>query len=170
MTDDSPLLIQKLRLQRGWSQEQLAEVTGLSVRTIQRIERGQTPSAESLKALAAVLEVNFGALREAHMTSPATPAATPSVNPDVSADEALALARVRKIKAFYMHVVQYVLIIGFLAVVNLLSYPRYLWFVWAALGWGLGLAMHGLRVFDKIPFLNADWEKRTVEKYLGRKL
>src|SRR5205807_9698738 len=88
----------------------------------------------------------------------------------VSPDEALALARVRKIKGFYMHVVQYVLIIGFLAAVNLLTYPRYLWVVWAALGWGLGLALHGLRVFDKIPFLNADWEKRTVEKYLGRKL
>jgi len=166
MTDDSPLLIQKLRLQRGWSQEQLAELTGLSVRTIQRIERGQTPSAESLKALAAVLDVNFGALREAHMSS----SATPPNNADVSADEALALARVRKIKGFYMHVVQYVLTIGFLAVINLLTYPRYLWVVWAALGWGLGLALHGLRVFDKIPFLNADWEKRTVEKYLGRKL
>ncbi len=35
---------------------------------------------------------------------------------------------------------------------------------------GLGLVLHGLQVFDKIPFLNADWENRTVEKYLGRKL
>ena len=166
MTDDSPLLIQKLRLQRGWSQEQLAEITGLSVRTIQRIERGQTPSAESLKALAAVLEVNFGALREAHMT----PSASPPSPQGVSMDEALALARVRKIKGFYMHIVQYVLIVGFLVVVNLVTFPRYFWAGWAALGWGLGLAMHGLRVFDKIPFLNADWERRTVEKYLGRKL
>jgi transcriptional regulator with XRE-family HTH domain len=162
MTDDAPLLIQKLRLQRGWSQEQLAEVAGLSVRTIQRIERGQTPSAESLKALAAVLEVDFGALREAHMT--------PSANPNVSAEEALAFARVRKLKGFYLHAVEYVLIVGFLAVVNLLTFPRYLWVGWVAIGWGLGLAMHGLRVFDKIPFLNGDWEKRAVERYLGRKL
>ena len=166
MTDDAPLLIQKLRLQRGWSQEQLAEIAGLSVRTIQRIERGQTPSAESLKALAAVLEVDFGALREAHMT----PAASPSSAQGVSAEEALALARVRELKGFYMHVVQYVVIIAFLAVVNLLTSPRYLWVGWAALGWGLGLAMHGLRVFDKIPFLNGNWEKRAVERYLGRKL
>lgn len=35
------MIIRKLRLQRGWSQEQLAELTGLSTRTIQRIERGQ---------------------------------------------------------------------------------------------------------------------------------
>src|SRR5258708_26080543 len=122
MTDDSPPLIQKLRLQRGWSQEQLAELTGLSVRTIQRIERGQTPSAESLKAIAAVFEVNFGALREAHMT----PAADHNTQ-NVSTDEALALARVRKIKGFYMHVLEYVVIIAFLAAVNALTYPRYLW-------------------------------------------
>jgi transcriptional regulator with XRE-family HTH domain len=170
MTDDSPLLIQKLRLQRGWSQEQLAELTGLSVRTIQRIERGQTPSAESLKALAAVLEVNFGALREAHMTIPVPSAANPTGHRDVSVDEALALAKVRKIKGFYMHVAQYVLIIGFLVLVNLVTSPQRIWFYWAAIPWALMLALHGLRVFDKIPFLNADWEKRTVEKYLGRKL
>ena len=162
MTDDSSLLIQKLRLQRGWSQEQLAELAGLSVRTIQRAERGQNPSAESLKAIAAVLDVDFGALREAHMT--------PSVNQAVSADEALALARVRKIKGFYMHVIQYVLIIGFLAVVNAFTYRGSVWVVWAAIPWALALALHGLRVFDRIPFLNGDWERRAVEIYLGRKL
>ncbi len=171
MPDASPLLIQKLRLQRGWSQEQLAELTGLSVRTIQRIERGQTPSAESLKALAAVLEVNFGALREAHMSPPETPALDPPpAKQNISADEALALARVRRIKGFYWHVVEYVVIVGFLAVVNLLTFPRYFWAGWVAISWGLGLALHGLRVFDRIPFLNAEWEKRTVERYLGRKL
>jgi transcriptional regulator with XRE-family HTH domain len=31
------MLVQKLRLQRGWSQQQLAELSGLKVRTIQRI-------------------------------------------------------------------------------------------------------------------------------------
>ena len=39
--------VRKLRLQRNWSQEQLAQVSGLSIRTIQRIERGQTPRAGS---------------------------------------------------------------------------------------------------------------------------
>ncbi len=42
------MLVQKLRLQRGWSQEQLATVSGLSVRTIPRIERGQSASLETL--------------------------------------------------------------------------------------------------------------------------
>ncbi|WP_336074194.1 helix-turn-helix transcriptional regulator, partial [Klebsiella pneumoniae] len=33
--------VKQLRLQRAWSQEQLAEMAGLSVRTIQRIENGE---------------------------------------------------------------------------------------------------------------------------------
>jgi transcriptional regulator with XRE-family HTH domain len=35
--------VKQLRLQRAWSQEQLAELAGLSVRTIQRIENGDRP-------------------------------------------------------------------------------------------------------------------------------
>ena len=137
-------------------------LTGLSVRTIQRVERGQNPSAESLKAIAAVFEVDFGALREAHMTL--------SMDRNVSPDEALALAKVRKIKGFYMHVAEYALIIGFLAVANFVTDRHHLWVAWAAIPWGLVLALHGLRVFDKIPFLNGDWERRKVEQYLGREL
>jgi len=53
------MLVQKLRLQRGWSQQQLAELSGLNVRTIQRIEKGQEPSVESLKSLAAVFNVEL---------------------------------------------------------------------------------------------------------------
>ncbi len=59
------LVIQKLRLQRGWSQQQLADFSGLSVRTVQRIESGQKATAESLKSLAAVFEVEFQELRAA---------------------------------------------------------------------------------------------------------
>ena len=58
------MLVQKLRLQRGWSQQQLAELSGLNVRTIQRIEKGQEPSVESLKSLAAVFNVEFSTLKE----------------------------------------------------------------------------------------------------------
>ena len=48
--------VKQLRLQRAWSQEQLAEMAGLSVRTIQRIENGERPGLETLSALAAVFE------------------------------------------------------------------------------------------------------------------
>ena len=35
------MIVRKLRIQRGWSQDQLAQFSGLSVRTIQRIERAK---------------------------------------------------------------------------------------------------------------------------------
>ena len=155
------MLIQKLRLQRGWSQEQLAEVSGLSVRTIQRLERGQPGSLETMNALAAVFETDLDRLKEPTMDTP---------RPDIRPDEALALAHVRKVKAFYVHLTQYLIVIPILAVINLMGYPQYLWFVWPALGWGLGLLAHGASVFHFVPFLDGAWERRQVEKHLGRKL
>lgn len=160
------MLIQKLRLQRGWSQEQLAELSGLSVRTVQRLERGQTASLESLKALASVFEIDVTRLQEPDMDM----TSAPPLNPDLRPDEALALAHVRKLKGFYMHLAQYVVVISGLVVVNLVTSPQYLWVVWPAGGWGLGVLAHGLQVFDKVPFLNAEWERRQVERQLGRRL
>ena len=51
--------IKELRSRKGYSQEELSERTGLSLRTIQRIENGETdPRGDSLKRLAAVFEVS----------------------------------------------------------------------------------------------------------------
>lgn len=52
-----PGRLRQLREQRAWSQEQLADVAGLSVRTVQRIESGSAASPETRMALAAALEV-----------------------------------------------------------------------------------------------------------------
>ena len=49
--------LRELRTGRRWSQEQLAELSGLNLRTIQRLESGAKASTESLTALAAVFEV-----------------------------------------------------------------------------------------------------------------
>ena len=57
-------MIKRLRENRNWSQEQLATMSGLSVRTIQRIESGNKASLESLKSLAAVFEVDISTLTE----------------------------------------------------------------------------------------------------------
>jgi transcriptional regulator with XRE-family HTH domain len=56
--------VRELRLARGWSQGQLAEMSGLSLRTVQRIENGATPALESLKSLAAVFEIDYSDLQE----------------------------------------------------------------------------------------------------------
>jgi transcriptional regulator with XRE-family HTH domain len=45
--------LKQRRLDNGWSQQQLAEISGLSVRTVQRIENGETPGLETINALSA---------------------------------------------------------------------------------------------------------------------
>ena len=52
-------MIKKLRKQNHYSQEQLAILAGVSLRTIQRIESGHSASLETLKSLAAVFEVEI---------------------------------------------------------------------------------------------------------------
>ena len=57
--------IKAQRARRAWSQEHLAEVTGLGLRTIQRIEKTGAASYESARSLAAVFEMDVAELRVA---------------------------------------------------------------------------------------------------------
>lgn len=50
-------LLKKLRISKSWSQEQLAEEAGLSLRTVQRIESEGIASLQSRKAIAKALEI-----------------------------------------------------------------------------------------------------------------
>ena len=51
------ILVRKIRRERAWSQEQLATVAGLSLRTIQRVEADGSGSLETNMALASALGV-----------------------------------------------------------------------------------------------------------------
>lgn len=140
----------------------MADLGTLSVRTIQRVERGHAASAETIKALAAVFEVDFLFLKEPDMNQPSALSVSP--------DEALALKHVRRIKGFYYHLLQFVAVIAALAVMNYIRTPHYPWVLWVVLCWGSALVAHGLQAFDKLPFTNAAWERRQVEKFMGRRL
>ena len=156
------MLVQKLRLQRGWSQQQLAELSGLNIRTIQRIEKGQEPSVESLKSLAAVFNLDFSTLKEQGMDN--------VISESQSAEEILAFNQVRKLKGFYIHLAQYVLVIALLTVINALTTPNRWWVQWVVMGWGVGVFFHGLQISERFSLFGSKWEKEQVEKRLGRKL
>ena len=47
-----------LRKNKAWTQSHLAEVCGLSLRTIQRIEKSGTASHDSIQAFASIFEVS----------------------------------------------------------------------------------------------------------------
>ena len=151
--------IRKMRIDKGWSQETLAELSGLSVRTIQRVERGGNASLETLGALAAVFEVEISTI--AKETSMYTQQDLPETERD-------ALEFVRDIKGFYTHLAAYVVCIAGMALANYIMTPNHIWFIWSALGWGLGVASHGLVVFEVISLFGPDWEKRQIEKRLQK--
>lgn len=151
------MLVRKLRLEKCWSQEQLAELSGLSVRTIQRIERGQTPSLETLKSLAAVFEIDASDLAmEGTMTSEV----------QLTNEEEKAILYVRDLKGFYTHLVIYGVVMGALLLFNLLRRPDHLWVVWPAVGWGIGVLFHGLNVFEVFNLFGPKWEQRQIAKRL----
>lgn len=56
------MVLKQIRLSRHLSQDQLAQMSGLSVRTIQRIESGLNASLESQKCLAAALDIDIETL------------------------------------------------------------------------------------------------------------
>jgi len=58
------MIVKKLGTEKKWSQEQLAAMSSLSVRTIQRVARGESASIETLKSLASVFEIEIDKLTE----------------------------------------------------------------------------------------------------------
>ena len=58
----SSATVRRLRTDRGWSQEQLAVASGLSLRTIQRIESDGSASIETRKSLAATFGIQLADL------------------------------------------------------------------------------------------------------------
>jgi transcriptional regulator with XRE-family HTH domain len=171
------MLVKKLRLQRGWSQEQLAELVGVSVRTIQRIERGFTPALETAKALASIFEVELSTFipEVKTMSQDQSPIQSPIQLRDttISDEEKEAMAYVKGIKEFYDHLLIYIvffLVYGGLTIFEEMG-PKEL-ILFGLAGWGIGVVIHGLVAFEKIRLwgLGARWEKDAIEKRLGRKL
>jgi len=63
---------------------------------------------------------------------------------------------------FFVHAVVYVAIMVLLVVINMLTSPATLWFIWPLIGWGLAVALHGARVFllaDRNTILDALTER-----------
>lgn len=53
------MIVKRLRKKNGWSQDQLATLSGLSLRTIQRIEAGHPASMETINSLSSVFETDI---------------------------------------------------------------------------------------------------------------
>ena len=70
--------------------------------------------------------------------------------------------RVKELRAFYGNLTSYCLVIPFLAALNLLTAPGYLWFLWPMLGWGIGIAFHAVEVFGP----GKHWEEKKIKQLM----
>ena len=122
--------LKRWREERNWSQEHLASLAGVGVRTIQRIENGDSTSADTLSALAAAYNVDVASI----ITE------TPSSKGRVSRKD---LAGLRF--SFWIHLASYLFcVIVFLAIG--LSSGNIFVMLEPALWWFVGLAGHGFAV------------------------
>tara|TARA_B100000787_G_scaffold153449_1_gene127653 strand:- start:1261 stop:1725 length:465 start_codon:yes stop_codon:yes gene_type:complete len=144
--------IKKMRLERHWSQELLAEMSGLSIRTIQRIENGENAGLESLKSLASVFETNI-----------------------TGSDKKEEIEQIRKeeeyvqnVKGFYkfLALAIFSLVVFFIiAIVDSDSEGWYLFF-YMLIFYALGLGVYSLNVFD---FFGEEWKRKMIDKKFKKK-
>ncbi len=82
--------------------------------------------------------------------------------------------RVEDEKGFYSHLTAYIIINISLLFINadLGEADFNNWFRWNQLLtpilWGIGLAIHGIRVFGKTPSFGKDWEERKIKELMDK--
>ena len=123
--------IKDLRIKNGWSQEYLAQLTNLSSRTIQRIEKDNKASLESLNALAKAFELEVSELKKIIEESK-NPTKKEVIN-STSANNFFSFLKKDK------GLIIFLFVNAFLIIINLITNPEVLWFIYPLLGWGIPL-------------------------------
>ncbi|WP_330442877.1 2TM domain-containing protein [Flavobacterium sp. C4GT6] len=76
--------------------------------------------------------------------------------------------RVEDIKGFYGNLMSYLVVVPGLGILNYITSPQFYWFLFPLFGWGLGVIIHGLNVFNFMPFLGRDWEERKIREFIEK--
>ncbi|OBW96242.1 helix-turn-helix domain-containing protein [Gallibacterium salpingitidis] len=150
------------REKNGWTQETLAELTGLSTRTIHRVERGERVGLETWAALAAVFQVSIATLQQPPIENEVRSMITPEIK--------IALKKVRQIRDFYIQLSIYFVINLLLFLINLIMTPDYWWVIWVVIGWGIGILIKAFRIWVIPIWLDDEWERKKVEQQLNKRL
>ena len=151
-----------LRLSKAWSQEQLAALSGLSCRTIQRFENGEQASLETLCALAAVFEVNVPVLTGEEPVGE-EPAGENAGDQRITEVKNRIAAELR----FYRSLLTAVVICPLLYLLNQLASPGSRWSLWVAMLWFTLLALRGVRLF-LLAGLSHKWQQKRMQQMLRR--
>lgn len=127
--------IRRWREERCWSQEHLADMAGISLRTVQRIENGDTVARESVLALAAAFNVDVSILMlDAKIEAKKI----------VQNDKAMKNARLRF--SFWISLACYLFGMILFTAISLVDGREGFTMMIPALWWTVGVAGHGLAV------------------------
>ena len=130
--------IKSWRGDRTWSQEDLAEVSGLSIRTIQRIENGDPTSRDSAASIAAAFNVDMAAL---------------TLDIDGEVEKAVKQQQLKGVLGLklsvWIHTAAFLFVLLVWVVIDIVSSvhfggPMSYWFIIPALWWFVGLMGHVL--------------------------
>ncbi|WP_428606252.1 2TM domain-containing protein [Sedimenticola sp.] len=135
------------RLNRAWSQDQLAEISGLSTRTIQRLEQGGSASLETLKALASAFDTEVARLqqrREGGGAAAAFQETAPLEQRPMPSNQ----QPINKPKAkFQRHLLTYLMVNLGLFLIDIITSSDHLWFYYPLIFWGIPVAWRGLQIY-----------------------
>jgi transcriptional regulator with XRE-family HTH domain len=142
--------IKEMRLERHWSQDQLSEMSGLNIRTIQRIENGENAGLESLKSLAAVFEINI-----------------------TDSDKKEEIEQIRKeeeyvqnVKGFYKLIAVAIISLVVPLILAISDSSNWSIFLWMVLSWGVILGIYSLNVFD---LFGDEWKRKLIKNKFKKK-
>jgi len=149
--------IRELRKQKYWSQDQLAQMSGLSIRTIQRIERDQKAGLESLKALSAVFDIEISELQREAVDAVGIITAEQSdkVRKEAYAEDVMGLYKLMAVAVFS-------LVPTFIFALNDTIEWGFIGLM--AASWGVILIVYALNTFD---FFGDDWKRKLWTRKFG---
>lgn len=91
-----------------------------------------------------------------------------TLGPDQQERYRRAKARVASLRGFYIHLLTYLLVNVGLIAINLVTQPGYWWWLWATVGWGIGVAAHAAAVLVFPNFMGRDWEERKIRELISK--
>lgn len=155
------MLVKSLRQQNNWSQEHLAQLTGLNIRTVQRAEKGESVGLETLKALASVFEVDVNELKENYSKTQVE--SQELSDNELEQREERAKAEVQAKKEFYLLSLFLIGIFVFFLLPNYNQGENLGALIACAVSFGLIIAAHACVVYQ--PF-GEKWEKRKMKQVM----
>lgn len=75
---------------------------------------------------------------------------------------------VKRLRGFYQLCLVATVIVPLTAIVNAMTSPNRLWFVWVAMGFAIALGFTALDTFGRNLWLGRAWQERKVRQLLAR--